>query len=95
MLLRVCYGAAAVALTSSGRRHRCNKAFNAVKPHRAYLNSDAQQCAVIKRMVRDLDMGIVVEMPIVREPDGLAMSSRNAYLSPKTEKRPVSVAGIV
>lgn len=59
------------------------KLFNIVKPHRAYFGQkDAQQVVVIKRMVQDLNMGIeIVPVPIVREADGLAMSSRNTYLA--------------
>jgi pantoate--beta-alanine ligase len=63
----------------------CNKLFNIVQPTRAYFGQkDAQQCVVIKRMVADLNMNLdIVIVPTVREPDGLAMSSRNTYLKPE------------
>jgi len=64
------------------------KLFNIVQPTRAYFGQkDAQQVVVIKRMVTDLNLGIdIVVVPTVREEDGLAMSSRNIYLSPAERK---------
>jgi len=68
----------------------CAKLFNIVQPTRAYFGQkDAQQLLVIKKMVTDLNMNLeVVTCPTVREPDGLAMSSRNTYLN--SEERQIA-----
>ncbi|MEK7848831.1 MAG: pantoate--beta-alanine ligase [Chloroflexota bacterium] len=67
------------------------KLFHIVEPHRAYFGQkDAQQVVVIQRMAADLDFNLeVVVCPTVREPDGLAMSSRNVYLNPQQRRAAV------
>jgi len=70
------------------------KLFAAVEPDRAYFGQkDAQQVAVVRRLVRDLDLGVEIRVvPTVRERDGLALSSRNVYLTPDERRGAVALS---
>jgi pantoate--beta-alanine ligase len=70
------------------------KLFNMVGPDVAYFGQkDAQQALVVRKLVRDLDMPVAIEVcPTIREPDGLAMSSRNAYLEPEQRSQAAAIS---
>jgi pantoate--beta-alanine ligase len=71
----------------------CLKLFNLVRPERAYFGQkDAQQVAVVRRLVRDLNVPVEIRVvPTVRDPDGLALSSRNVHLSPDERERALAL----
>src|SRR5207253_6009390 len=71
----------------------CLKLFNIVRPQRVYFGQkDAQQTAVLRQMVHDLNLDVDLRvLPTVREPDGLALSSRNAYLTAEERERALAL----
>lgn len=70
------------------------KLFHIMQPHRAYFGAkDYQQAMIIQKMIRDLDFNVRLRlMPIVREPDGMALSSRNSYLKERERRRALSLS---
>jgi pantoate--beta-alanine ligase len=71
----------------------CCKLFNIVRPRRAYFGQkDAQQAAVVKRVVADLNLDVEIRvLPTIRDEDGLALSTRNAYLTPEERERALAL----
>jgi pantoate--beta-alanine ligase len=71
----------------------CCKLFNIVRPRRAYFGQkDAQQAAVVKRVVADLNLDVEIRvLPTIRDEDGLALSTRNAYLSPEEREQALAL----
>src|SRR5690606_30087664 len=88
-LTEVLDGAARGAFHFDGVATVVTKLFGIVRPDAAYFGQkDAQQLLVVRRVVQDLHLGVRIEAcPIVREPDGLAMSSRNVYLDPDARQQ--------
>jgi pantoate--beta-alanine ligase len=73
----------------------CAKLFTICRPHRAYFGQkDYQQSLVVRRLVADLNLGVdIVVMPTIREPDGLALSSRNVLLNPEERRQATVLCG--